>query len=631
MSAMGPAWDRVQASLVTVRGRKEDGSIATRAGFFLSSDCIVISLFSDDDSVTVTRVHDWQDKEITFEVLASDYGWDLHLARVASERKGAGFRFAATVPPNVGDVLRVMALGEYTEFEFEGVRELHDWGTFLRISCTEQQDGAPLLNEDGGLVGVALCRLVDDKQEQFGLPLSCVFPLLQSALYSASEVQEQLNTQVAEQTELIERWKAKAKLLRKEIRRLKRQLNRNQAEATQDSSQAVPDNSESSEASDAATSDATPRAEQQQSEEPAGKQGRLRGFFRDKSGEWVFEFTPEEQREIENTVEALEGYVINPQYADEVRCGWIARGLSNYAVSCALSDVESALSAALKAYSVYPLPIYLYDSACSFEKMGRASEAADLFRKFLASQTTFQPNPVQEVMLRDRDISEAIKDARGKIHAGDEFNSGMAKSGRALGRALRRLLKFVGMAPSASNMENTISEAIRTHQSPRSTDARNPEVLAELLFQEIAQAELGPAEPREFHLPRTVWPQFRDKMRLYRTAAVLMCLISHARSKPEDENVLRAYESLIFPPTPTQSGMATLEALRHAMKQLANLVDPNGERKTLSWSADWLRGIGHEETNPMTLTIFATYWMNTYIMVCETLKKLLPEQHTGGR
>jgi hypothetical protein len=140
------------------------------------------------------------------------------------------------------------------------------------------------------------------------------------------------------------------------------------------------------------------------------------GFYWDDSGEPVFEFTEDEQREIESTVDTLKGCVLNPQYADEMQCAWIARGLSNYAVSCALSDqIEPALSAVTKAYSIYPLPIYLYDSACFLEKMGRSRDAGELFRQFLARQSAFQPNLVQEVMLRDRDISEAIKDAAEKF------------------------------------------------------------------------------------------------------------------------------------------------------------------------------------------------------------------------
>jgi hypothetical protein len=60
---------------------------------------------------------------------------------------------------------------------------------------------------------------------------------------------------------------------------------------------------------------------------------------------------------VESTLEAPKGYVVDPQYADELRGAWIARGLSNYAVGRAsLDDVEAALSAATKAYSVYPLP-----------------------------------------------------------------------------------------------------------------------------------------------------------------------------------------------------------------------------------------------------------------------------------
>jgi len=140
------------------------------------------------------------------------------------------------------------------------------------------------------------------------------------------------------------------------------------------------------------------------------------GFRRDESGALAFDLTPEEQREVDQTMKAFEGYVVNPQYAEEVRCSIIARGLSNYAVSCVLGDqMEEAFAAVTKAYSIFPVPIYLYDGACFLEKMGRAREAADLYRKFLASESAFEATPIQKALLQDRDIFEAVKDARRKV------------------------------------------------------------------------------------------------------------------------------------------------------------------------------------------------------------------------
>ncbi len=202
---MGRDLERVQARLkslhgylVTLHGYNADAWIARRTGFFLSHNLIVIGLFSDDHGVTRTLAYDQEEKEISFEVLESNDVWDLHLARVESEHKPRGFlSAAATVPPNVGDLLRVLAPGGDTEFEFEGVREhSEDWGTVLRISCADHQDGAPLLNEEFELVGIARCRSVDGQQEQFGIPLAGLFSLLQGALQGQAEMLAATNPKI---------------------------------------------------------------------------------------------------------------------------------------------------------------------------------------------------------------------------------------------------------------------------------------------------------------------------------------------------------------------------------------------------------------------------------------------------
>ena len=89
-------------------------------------------------------------------------------------------------------------------------------------------------------------------------------------------------------------------------------------------------------------------------------------------------------------------------------------------------------------------------------------------------------------------------------------------------------------------------------------------------------------------------------------------------------HILRSYERLIFPSTPSPAGMAKLEQLKDAMRQLSELVEPDRERNELSWSMRWLTGIGHPETNPPTLTLFAVYWMNNYIAVAKSLKDIRP-------
>jgi hypothetical protein len=148
--------------------------------------------------------------------------------------------------------------------------------------------------------------------------------------------------------------------------------------------------------------------------------------------------------------------------------------------------------------------------------------------------------------------------------------------------------------------------------------------IAQSLFQVMVEEEPEPAHPKQYDLPRAFWPQFRGKMRLYREAIVLNLLLSQAQKDKRYEEVLKSYERLIFPSTPSPEGMVKLEALKHAMERISELIDPGGERKPLSWSMAWLADIGHEATNPVTLTLFATYWMDTYIAVAKSLADLRP-------
>ena len=103
-----------------------------------------------------------------------------------------------------------------------------------------------------------------------------------------------------------------------------------------------------------------------------------------------------------------------------------------------------------------------------------------------------------------------------------------------------------------------------------------------------------------------------------------MLLLSHAQKETKYEEVLKSYESRILPSTPTPEGMTKLEALKTAMQHIEELVDPKTERRELSWSMAWFNDISHAETNPATLALFSTYWMDYYIAVAKALADLRP-------
>jgi hypothetical protein len=131
-------------------------------------------------------------------------------------------------------------------------------------------------------------------------------------------------------------------------------------------------------------------------------------------------------------------------------------------------------------------------------------------------------------------------------------------------------------------------------------------------------------QPKKYSLPHDVWPAFIAKMRIYREALVLLVLLAKSHDNPDYEPVLRAYEALVMPPTPDLDGMVKLEALKGAMSNLAALLTPSDDSRPLTWSRSWLSGVGHEEGDPITLTLFSTHWMDTYIAVRKSVDRLSP-------
>src|SRR5262249_527688 len=104
-------------------------------------------------------------------------------------------------------------------------------------------------------------------------------------------------------------------------------------------------------------------------------------------------------------------------------------------------------------------------------------------------------------------------------------------------------------------------------------------------------------------LPPNVQRPFENKIRLYCESSVLRILLMKQQVNPRFENLVKEFERLIFPPTPTPEGMTKPEAVKSAMLALHRLPS---ERKELSWARTWLADIGHNETNPATLALLVT-------------------------
>jgi hypothetical protein len=182
----------IQWSIVMLRGfDSEERIIATRRGFLLSNDLVVSGSFTDDPEVASSRIYHGDDDISGLELAA--YGeLDLRLFKVnygLVDYKTIGIRWdakaAELTPPNVGDTLLVVGTDVWQEFEFEGVREIPVWGTVLRIPddvATFAGDGAPVVAESGGLVGIVRTRIVEGNSLSFALTISPLFDLVRKAL-----------------------------------------------------------------------------------------------------------------------------------------------------------------------------------------------------------------------------------------------------------------------------------------------------------------------------------------------------------------------------------------------------------------------------------------------------------------
>ncbi len=146
--------------------------------------------------------------------------------------------------------------------------------------------------------------------------------------------------------------------------------------------------------------------------------------------------------------------------------------------------------------------------------------------------------------------------------------------------------------------------------------------LAQSLLKEFVRNIVGDAA-KNLYLDTATTARYEAKTRLYQLAAVLMALKGEEGRNPRFLPVREHLESNVFPSSPDE-GASLLAEVRTAMQKLNDLLAPAGQRKEMSWARAWLQGIGVDETNPATLALFATHWMDYYIMVVETLREFNP-------
>ena len=154
------------------------------------------------------------------------------------------------------------------------------------------------------------------------------------------------------------------------------------------------------------------------------------------NGEITFSLTEEEARETDLALSAFKGLLVHPEAAERVRNGTIAAALSRYAkdlitTHCldvteseyetnrrAIEDViEKAVAAEWKAFSLYPLPVFLYHRACFLRMLGISDESKLLFASFLRRHSEFEMDDVDKAIstYEGSDISQALSHASEEI------------------------------------------------------------------------------------------------------------------------------------------------------------------------------------------------------------------------
>jgi hypothetical protein len=113
---------------------------------------------------------------------------------------------------------------------------------------------------------------------------------------------------------------------------------------------------------------------------------------------------------------------------------------------------------------------------------------------------------------------------------------------------------------------------------------------------------------------------FLDRMQLYSEAATLRVLIKTKDNDKRYEPLLWEFENLLFPPKPTDEAQRKLDGLRLAMVDIhAHSTNPQ-----LAWAHDWLLQLGHDETNPATLTAFIQMFAEEIQRLRKLLKETIP-------
>lgn len=146
-----------------------------------------------------------------------------------------------------------------------------------------------------------------------------------------------------------------------------------------------------------------------------------------------------------------------------------------------------------------------------------------------------------------------------------------------------------------------------------------PEELAEALVSELIGAAASNMT-KHFALEGEALARFDLNARRYAIASVLLALGREERKNSRFAAVRAELERRVFPQSLTAEGIALLGGVKRAMAHLSELLFPKAQPTQITWARDWLREIGVDESNPVTLSLLAIYWMDYHITASKALQ-----------
>lgn len=144
-------------------------------------------------------------------------------------------------------------------------------------------------------------------------------------------------------------------------------------------------------------------------------------------------FTSEEHQFVEYGLQQL-----NKDYEVTEGTEWVQRALIGKMLSSCIEQkvtkatlednqeksvqlLREAFATLVKARTIYPIPILGYDMALLAESIDPTTSTTELYEEFLRLQKDFQPEPIDEEFMRQRDMLGAIQDAERKVQI-DSFD-----------------------------------------------------------------------------------------------------------------------------------------------------------------------------------------------------------------